>query len=65
MNLRRLPWWLEAGAEACPFCEIRLHFEALAFCVDCDRPICATCLVERLESRTVLCPECHAGRGGA
>lgn len=64
MHIRQLPWWLEEGPESCPFCDSRLHYEALLYCADCDRPVCPTCLVEHLESRSVLCPECHDERGG-
>ena len=61
MNGNKLPWWLEAGAESCSFCESPLHYEAMVFCVDCDRPVCPACLVER--DRSALCPECHDERG--
>lgn len=65
MSRKQFPWWLEAGPESCPFCESRVHFEAVVYCSDCDRPVCPTCLAELLESRSVLCPECHAETGGA
>lgn len=64
MKRKALPWWLEPGPESCPFCEGQLHFEALVYCADCDRPICPTCQVE-VVSRRVLCPECYAETGGA
>lgn len=64
MTGKKQPWWLEPGAETCPFCETRLHFEALVYCTDCDRPVCPICLVEIRESRRLLCPECHAEAGG-
>lgn len=55
MSKKPLPWWLEAGPENCPFCAGRVHFEALAYCADCDRPVCPTCLVP---ADRALCPEC-------
>ncbi len=58
---KQLPWWLEKGAAVCPFCEDRLHVEALAYCSDCDRPICPACLVA--EGHRALCPECHSDMG--
>ncbi len=64
MSEKQFPWWLETGAGSCPFCENRLHFEALVYCTDCDRPVCPTCLEKAPESRSVLCPECHAEAGG-
>lgn len=63
MKRKALPWWLEPGPEICPFCEGRIHFEALLFCATCDRPVCTTCLVD--VSRKALCPECYAETGGA
>lgn len=56
------PWWLEPGPETCPFCEIRLHFEAIGYCSECDQPICPTCALEVLATRQVLCPECYSAR---
>jgi hypothetical protein len=63
MNRGPIPWWLEQGAERCPFCEGHLHFEALAYCTDCDRPVCQSCLVAHQESGRVQCPACHAETG--
>jgi hypothetical protein len=65
MKSKALPWWLEPGPEICPFCEVHLHFEVMLYCATCDRPICPTCQVEIMESRSVLCPECYAETGGA
>lgn len=65
MHVKQIPWWLEAGPQSCPFCEGRLHFEALLYCAECDRPICPTCLQELHESRSALCPECYDERGPA
>lgn len=56
------PWWLEPGPETCPFCEIRLHFEAVCYCPECDQPICPTCVVEVYAPRQILCPECYRAR---
>lgn len=59
MPARERAWWLEAGSEICPFCEVRYQAEAASYCSACDRPICQTCFFEVLATRRVLCPECH------
>lgn len=52
------PWWLEAGSESCPFCEVRYQFEIAYHCVECDRPVCPACVTEIHTTRRVYCPEC-------
>ncbi|HLQ85888.1 MAG TPA: hypothetical protein VK110_07020 [Salinisphaeraceae bacterium] len=59
-DMTQTPWWLEAGAEECPFCLQHYHFEAGYHCSACDRPICPVCVLEIQASRRVLCPHCHA-----
>lgn len=55
---RELPWWLEPGLEECMICEARVHGEALAYCVACDRAMCSVCLVHGPGTRELLCAEC-------
>lgn len=55
-----MPWWLEPGAQTCDFCQRTLHYEAVYYCVHCDRPICPLCVVKVRESQDIVCSECHA-----
>ena len=54
-------WWLEPGAESCPFCAVRYHLEAAYHCSECDRAFCPACVVEVFLTRRVVCPDCGVG----
>lgn len=51
-------WWLEAGPELCTGCEVSVHFEALTYCVRCDRPFCALCIMHLHEESEMVCGDC-------
>ena len=51
--------WLTAkGTDYCEFCEADYHQETGYYCWECDRPLCATCVVTALKPANLLCPEC-------
>lgn len=53
-------WWLQAGAEWCPFCDITLHAEGLSYCIACDRAVCMVCVNQGPDAGEIYCPECGA-----
>ena len=65
MNATNQQWWLEPGAENCPFCSVQYHVEAAYYCVECDRPVCPTCFIEIHVTRRVYCPACAPGETGS
>lgn len=50
------PWWLTADDEECPGCFQGYAYELEVRCIDCDSPLCPTCVVRR--GKAVLCREC-------
>ncbi|RUO29993.1 hypothetical protein CWE12_08510 [Aliidiomarina sedimenti] len=53
-------WWSDAGPESCPFCEVSYYAECGYYCAECDRPLCASCIVTDYAQRRVLCSQCQA-----
>lgn len=58
MRRPHIAWWLESGATACTFREVRYRIEAMTWCHDCDHPACRACIFEIPASREMFCPEC-------
>lgn len=59
---RKGDWWSESGPDCCEFCSAAYYFELGYHCIDCDRPVCPSCVLTVLDLRCVLCPECNAER---
>lgn len=51
-----IPWWLRGGTEYCEFCCQFYVYEHGYFCVACDGPVCALCVVEI--RGVILCRDC-------
>jgi hypothetical protein len=50
-------WWLQAGEEDCPHCNLTYSYHVEARCFECDAPICPMCIV-RIDEH-FLCPDCR------
>lgn len=53
-------WWNAPGPDYCEFCRHGFHVEIGYYCAECDRPICALCIVTVRGQQAILCPECSA-----
>ena len=51
------PWWLTDTTEMCPACSQSYAYHTQVWCVDCDSPLCPTC-VQVTTTRELSCPEC-------
>jgi len=54
----RPPRWRDAGADRCGFCLHRFALEIEYRCDDCDRAVCAVCIVRMSVSDSRHCPDC-------
>lgn len=56
MSTRR--GWIEVSQGSCGFCAQRHALEIEYRCVQCDREVCALCVVVLRERRETWCPAC-------
>jgi hypothetical protein len=53
------------GSETCSFCLQTYVVELEWHCLDCDRPLCPSCVIVRRLRAESVCPACGEGSPGA